>query len=702
MEALGRRQQEEFMDLFCRDHLEPYVQLFHPMKNTSAAGGAQMTMTSSVKPSFKILLSNNAMEENSGGGNVGGSSAIVGGSAIVGDKEDVALANPNPASLDQMERRYAWYRRMLRELDETFPHVFPKHWNMEYYMTCMFLNMTKEHVLLLFSDKDTSLLLRDRDCENVTVLLKALQKTLLFEKEMTAWLQRECGTVLDDGSGGGVVVGGGNDFETVSSLQNVRKEKKWNHGGGTANGDEEENNDTNNVMESNPQQQQQQQNMEDAIVPVPTLLGMASSAFENYMGPYIALEEQNMQDQLKEASSDSTVDTRGELPVLISSTNLFLYIKNSITRCTTLTKGKTLFSLYRAFQRILKKYAKVLSSKYPSALSGPAAAIGGLGISGLTAGSSSGIKDIYRIPKGDETLICHIIDTCEYCTETVEALQDLIIDKIDEKYKSEIDMSEEEEAFHDVTAKGIRVLVSGLVHRTDQAFKGMYNINWSALDVVGEESAYVRAMHKEVQPFVLEVKSILPSSYFRNFCDQFAMFFTNAFYNTITRQKRISESGTQQLLLDVYNLKTLLLRLPVLDKTDPSSPGKSPKAQVGSSIAPAVYTKMVTKQFQQIETLLKLVGTPSNLLLDVFKVQWHDGTAADLQTVMTLKGMKRNDQAAMLEKFGVDPIVAMKSTANINDNLQSLQDRSSDVAAKVNNDLIQMREKVERFRGAFR
>lgn len=702
MDALGIKIQKEFLNLFCKDHLEPYVQLFHPKNNTSAAGGAQTT-SPAKPPSFKIILE---------------------------EKEDAASSNPNPASLDQMERRYAWYRRMLRELDEAFPNVFPKHWNMEYHMTCAFLKTSKQHILLLFSDNrdgggggggsssssssslsekggmTSSSSMKDRDCENVTVLLKALQKTILFEKEMTAWLQRECGTRFDTteggkddkddnkGKGGEIPRNQGTSRINHGELplkDRTEMKKTWKQSGTDV---------VENVMESESDPQPSVEHA--AILPVPPLMGMASSAFENYMGPYIVLEERNMEDQLKEASSDSTVDTRGELPVLISSTNLFLYIKNSITRCTTLTKGKTLFSLYRAFQRILKKYAKVLSSKYPSALSGPAAAIGGLGISGLTAGSSSGIKDIYRIPKGDETLICHVIDTCEYCTETVEALQDLIIDKIDDKYKSDIDMSPQEEAFHDVTAKGIRVLVSGLVHRTDQAFKGMYNINWSALDVVGEESAYVRAMHTEVQPFVLEVKSILPSSYFRNFCDQFAMFFTNAFYNTITRQKRISESGTQQLLLDVYNLKTLLLRLPVLDKIDASSPGKSSKAQVGSSIAPAVYTKMVTKQFQHIEILLKLVGTPSNLLLDVFKAQWQDGTAADLQTVMTLKGMKRNDQAAMLEKFGVDPIVAMKSTANINDNLQSLQDRSSDVAAKVNNDLIQMREKVERFRGAFR
>lgn len=751
LDALGVKKKREFMDLFCRDHLERYVQLFHPKNNTSA-GGAQV-VSSPVKPSFKMILATTSAADHHGNPNSHSGSSGSGNTSGSGMEEDAsflgmgegangvmsaASSNPNPASLDQIERRYAWYRRMLKELDEAFPNVFPSHWNMEYHMTFEFLMESRQHLLLLFSGNygssgsgsgggnsgeggaEPNKALRDRDCENVTVLLKALQKTILFEKEMTAWLQRECGTRFDeeDGKKGKQMVAkkmqgeqqdlnqdGRKSMAVANSAEGYRmeREREWNKNQKIWN-DSQRDMDDEDVDDATTSMNRSGEGGEGARVSVSPLIGVASSAFENYMGPYIALEEQNMEEQLKEAASDSTVDTRGELPVFVSSTNLFLYIKNSITRCTTLTKGKTLFLLYRAFQRILKKYAKVLSSKYPSALSGAAAAIGGLGITGLTAGSSSGIKEIYRIPNGEETVICHVIGTCEYCSETVEALQDLIIDKIDDKFKSKIDMSAEEEVFHDVTAKGIKVLVSGLVHRTDQAFKGMYNINWSALDAVGEESPYVRAMHNEVQPFVLEVKSILPNSYFRNFCDQFAMFFTNAFYNTITRQKRISETGTQQLLLDVYNLKTLMLKLPVLDKTDPSSsPNRSPpKNQVASSIAPAVYTKMVTKQFQRIETLLKLVGTPSNLLIDVFKVQWHDGTPTDLQTVMTLKGMKRNDQTAMLEKFGVDPIVAMKSTAIINDNLLSLQDKSSDVAAKVNNDLIQMREKVERFRGAFR
>ncbi len=687
LDALGSNIRKDFIKQFCEDHLEPYTQLFHPKNNTSAGGAAN---TNTQKPSFKIIMSPDSKDKE--------------------EKENSALSNPNPASLDQIERRYAWYRRMLRELDESFPKVFPKHWNMEYHMTHAFLTDTAKHILLLFSNKEGSMKnLRDRDCDNVSVLLKALQKTILFEKEMTAWLQREYDTHFVDGSSAekkNALVG--EDGEPLEFDENgnavasgsaegirIKYERQMNDRKTRENAQLAIGTGVDNLVLDHFNR------VDDVPVIVPPLIGVASSAFEKFMIPYIALEEQNMDEQLKESAGDTTVDSRGDLPVFTSSTNLFLYIKNSITRCTVLTKGRTLFLLYRAFQRTLRKYAKVLSSKYPSALSGPAAAIGGISIAGLTTGSGSGIKDIYRIPNGDEVTICHVIDTCEYCSETVEALQDLIVDKIEDKYKSKIDMSGEEEAFHDVTAKGIRVLVSGLVHRTDQAFKGMYGINWSALDVVGEESAYVRSMHDAIQPFVVQVKSTLPNSYFRNFCDQFAMFFTNAFFNTITRQKRISESGTQLLLLDVYNLKTLLLKIPVLEKIDESSPSEVTTKQASSSIAPAMYTKMVTKQFQRIEILLKLVGTPDDLLLDVFKVQWQGGTAVDLQTVLTLKGMKRNDQISMLENFGADPVSVMNATG-INENIQSFQDKSSDVAAKVNSDLIQMREKVERFRGAFR
>lgn len=118
---------------------------------------------------------------------------------------------------------------------------------------------------------------------------------------------------------------------------------------------------------------------------------------------------------------------------------------------------------------------------------------------------------------------------------------------------------------------------------------------------------------------------------------------------------------------------------------------------------------MVQKQFGRIETLLKLVGTPADLLIDVFKVQWVGGSALDLQTVMALKGMKRTEQAVILERFGLDPVTALKgahvgvtSATIVSERVQALQDRGNDVAAKVNSDLVNMRQKVDDFRKSFR
>lgn len=495
--------------------------------------------------------------------------------------------------------------------------------------------------------------------------MKALQTTILFEKDITAYLQREFGTVFEESS---------------STDKDSAKEPA--------------------VQDGNAKP--------TATTP---LIGVASAAYEAYMDPYIELEEQSMDEQLAEALEDRTVDTRGERPVFISSTNLFVYIKGSITRCTALTKGSAFRLLYQAFKDSLHKYSQILNAKLPSPVATPSSVVGGISIPGSFGGKQdskqSGSTASYRLPAGEEVTVCHVISTCEYCAETTEALEDLIRDTIDEEYKDKIDMMAEQEVFHDTTAKSIRVLVSGLSNRTENALKAMLNMNWGTWDAVGEESSYVRSIHEEIQPMVITIRGLLPTSYFRSFCDKFAALFISVYYDSLIRLKRISEPGTQQLLLDVYSLKTLLLKLPILEDTTAS--GKKPVATGSTTIAPAMYTKMVQKQFGRIETLLKLVGTPNDLLIDNFKVQWANGRPHDLQVVMTLKGMKRNEQISYLEKFGLDPASAVKGvTAGltgatiVSERVQALQDQGSTVAAKVNSDLSQMRQKVDDFRKSFR
>jgi len=238
-------------------------------------------------------------------------------------------------------------------------------------------------------------------------------------------------------------------------------------------------------------------------------------------------------------------------------------------------------------------------------------------------------------------------------------------------------------------------------NRLEEPFKTMTSINWALFTEVGEESDYVRDMHKEIQPFVSTARGSIPKSYFQSFCDKFALGFTSTYYDTLVRLKSISEQGSQQLLLDVYNLKTLILKLPVLEKSTASTPVA--RQATGSTIAPAMYTKMVQKQFKKIELLLKMTATPINLLIDVFKDQWHNGTVHDLQQVMSLKGLQRSQQAKMFEKYGLDPVTARKGAAAnvtsatiVSEKFQAVQDQASRV------DMSQMKQRVNDFRNSFR
>jgi hypothetical protein len=523
------------------------------------------------------------------------------------------------------------------------------------------LGQTRDHILALLDGSR-----KDADANNATILLKALQKSIVFEKDITGWLQKECGTAFIQATDP--------DFPLDTAQTTVEA-------------------------------------VEEKPIAVKQLIGIASGAFQNYMRPYIALEEQSLTDLLKEALEDRTVDTRGERPVFISSTNLFVYIKGSITRCTALTKGKAFFMLYKAFKDALRKYALVLDRKLPPPIAAQSPGVG------LSIGGSFGQQSRpdnaaaahYRVPVGEEVTVCHVISTCEYCADTLEALEELIRDTIDSEYKTKIDMMSDQEVYHDTTAKSIRVLISGLTRRVEDGLKPMLSQNWATggggMDSAGEESAYVRTMHEEIEPYVIQVRNLLPSSYFRTFCDKFASNFIVAFNHFLTRLKHISESGSQQLLLDVYNLKTLFQKLPVLEETAPPGlPGKKPLPS-GSTIAPAMYSKMINKQFTRLETLLKLVGTPESLLVDNFKAQWSDGTSQDFVLVLSLRGYNRSQQAGMLEKFGLDSANALKgatagvtSASIVQERLQGLQDQGSTVAR----DLYQMRQKVDVFRKTFR
>mmetsp|Transcript_14248 Transcript_14248/g.29007 ORF Transcript_14248/g.29007 Transcript_14248/m.29007 type:complete len:956 (-) Transcript_14248:2231-5098(-) len=644
IDAIGKEARIEFMTGVVQDYLVEYSKIYKPVKG---------------QPKEKARVSSFMAQPDA-------------------SEEDV---KPEFA-LEFVEKRFLWFQTLLTEIQQKFPTVFPPYWNLEYHLTKNFLRRTHGHLLALFNGPT-----KDSDANNATILLKTLQKTIIFEKDVSSALQREYGVKFREAKNKDTKENAMNAGPNSRGRSSVNKK--------TPTKNIEDQSDANSDDGRAPTLQE----------PVDPLLGIASSAFDKYMRPYIDLEEMSMDEQLRSALEDRTVDTRGNYPVYTSSTKLFVYIKGSITRCTALTKGNTFYLLHKAFKDSLRKYSRVLSSKLPPPL--PQKSVGPLNMPPVPFANKQ-LQDTtpaqiasYRVPTGEEVTVCHVIGTCEYCAETVEALEDLIRDTVDGTFKSKIDMMATQEAFHEITAKCIRILVSGMENRLEEPLKTMSSTNWAVFAEVGEESDYVRAMHKEIQPFISTARGLIPKSYFQNFCDKFALGFTTTYYDTIVRLKAVSEPGSQQLLLDVYNLKTLILKLPVLEKS-PVSTSTARKA-TGSTIAPAMYTKMVQKQFKKIEFLLKMTGTPINLLVDVFKDQWHGGTVHDLQQVMSLKGIQRGQQAKLFEKFGLDPVQARKGAAAnvtsatiVSEKFQAVQDQASRV------DMSQMKQRVSDFRNAFR
>ena len=78
---------------------------------------------------------------------------------------------------------------------------------------------------------------------------------------------------------------------------------------------------------------------------------------------------------------------------------------------------------------------------------------------------------------------------------------------------------------------------------------------------------------------------MLPNLYYRNVCDKFAGGFVSAFMAAVSKGKRYSDVSTQQLLLDSYMMKSLLLSLPTL----------------AGGVAPNMYVRDVTKGMGEIE-----------------------------------------------------------------------------------------------------
>jgi len=276
---------------------------------------------------------------------------------------------------------------------------------------------------------------------------------------------------------------------------------------------------------------------------VPKFARLISSCFEPYMPIYLREEERIMNDKLERSKEDK--DFFEDIKVLISSRKFFIYFKESLRRCSAITKGNTLFKLYRLYEKCLKAYADILLNKLPKAKEQ-------MTLSLQSAFSAPGTGDqsstlVYKLSDDDEVTTCIIINTCKFCTETIKPLEESIKLLIGEDIGKTVDMTSNQEDFTIVLTKAVRILVGGLETKMELPLSKMINIPWITCDSVGDQSEYVNIINFNINETVPIYREWLSPLYFTSFCNKFADVFITKFISAIYKCKRISQVGASQM-----------------------------------------------------------------------------------------------------------------------------------------------------------
>lgn len=350
----------------------------------------------------------------------------------------------------------------------------------------------------------------------------------------------------------------------------------------------------------------------DFIAPV-----SITEVFDSYLGPYVQQKRQKLETLMEGLIREEEISARAEaanstssVAEFESSSRMFQFIKDSLRECMGYSTGSTYLSLSKEFRICLQHYAENLKFRCPS----PA--------------TYKEKKPQYVISPAEEKLMSRIVTTGKYCIDTVPQLELEMKNHINPKLREEIDFSVQIDAFMDMVGYTYGIIAMGISERLEPAMKTLKNTNVTSLDSVGDDSKYVKEIRSILNETVPRIRLGMAPAYFQGFCMKLVTTVLEKLLENIWHLKRISKTGGGQLLLDLQGVKTYLLRMPNTNLQEGQEPLVVSKA----------YNSLVNSQSFLIERVLKLVCSEDAMMKQNFQILWPEGTTADLESVMALRG----------------------------------------------------------------
>lgn len=505
-------------------------------------------------------------------------------------------ATDEAGQLDNVSRRFAWFRRVLKQHDEEHAGGFLEKWQAARALTARFADITRDDL--------KSALIRERPKLQVNTLLEALQATMEYEAQASKRF-------------------GGVPFSQIYAA-NPRP-----------------------VTAAGP----------SGITIAPTA-GAAvaeniSSVFEPYLGLFVEAQDKALAELMTNYRRQGTnlpagggaggpgaggpegATSPGSHPtVLPSSTELFYFYRQSLEQCSRLSNREAFRDLIVVFRRYLRAYgedvlrAALLQSPRPEA---------GRRSTSSSTDTRTSVADLQRW--------CLVLNTADYCANTCTQLESRLKAKIHADFKEQVTLEPDRDVFEAIVAAAVQVLTreaemavepavphkmmrgggggslggSSMPSGLDMSGSGSGSGGpqaWASLTQVQGKSQYVDEVRSNLESVAVVVRQDVENKrYVRSWCDKTVQVVLAKWTHCLVRlllqraqqQPAASSPPTslgrnrpamEQLLVDLYEIKATLLELP---QHSPSEQG---------SVSAQGYARHVERSVARVEALLRLLLVP--------------------------------------------------------------------------------------------
>ena len=543
------------------------------------------------------------------------------------------------AKLERCMNRYKWLLRRLEARREVFT-IVPVEWRLPQLLCLSFCSVTKTQLAEILDERAVEV------PHQVANLLKAVEATHIFEAELARRYEVQ---PLGSTSSSSAAADGGN--ENGDRSDELDDEEATNNGAfspengnsSTAASDVKRKYEReraarereNSSLASPPpaSRETRQQHAAAEAVARASFRGAISQVFVPYLRVYTDNVQRELLLNVDEMMKKETWQALAtDQHILKSSNELTDAVRGEMRECLMrVSRGQTLLDLSQVFAHVYRAYAARLVARLPKSASG-----------GTTGSAVLGVQD-WQIKLADEDVpvVALILTTAEHSIEMVRQLERALQGKLEPPSLAEkVDFSEEEDAFRSVVTQCLSVLVLGTEARLELSLAALMRHNWGGVEIAGDQSEYVGAMRAVLADIGSRVGPSLPPNHFRFFCDRLLRSLAPRMKEAIFRCRVISVAGCQQLRLDVEALKGSLIGV-----------AKAGQAMHDSPLWITVFTSDVNTQLAPVESVLKVVSSPPEALLDTFMELLPDAGASEFQKIADLKGLKRSELTAVLEEY---------------------------------------------------